>query len=516
MLKSFSNLGQYGINKDLSSHELPVNAWTDGQNARFEHGLVKPFFGHCRIYEPPTVVPYHVVPVTINGSRYWIYAGAGKIYCVNGSTHTDLTRASGGDYTGVPNKWISTVLGGIPILNDGSGSNLPQFWDLNLANNFGNLTNWPASTYCKSIRAFKGYLIALNITKTSTNYAYMVKWSHPADPGAVPASWDETDPTKDAGEFDLSEGQDIIVDGLQLRDNFIIYKESSIWMMNYIGGTYIFNFRKIFAQGGMLTKNCAVDFNGMHCVLTGDDIIAHNGETVESVIDGQTRRHIFSTMDSDAIDKCFVFKNPYLSEIYICYAESGNTVPNIAMVWNYKDDTTTFRDLPNVHHASTGLVESTLAPLADSWAVDSDSWDSDVTTWNQAIFTPDAVRVVMASSDTHLYLLDAQARFDTDQPTVFVERRGLALGNPEAVKLVKRVMPRIKGTDGETVIVKIGYADDPYSDPTYTSTTYTIGTTVTCDALVSGRYIAIRIESGTALQWRMDSMDVEYSYVGKW
>ena len=30
-----TGVGQYGVNKDLSRHELPINVWTDARNIRF-------------------------------------------------------------------------------------------------------------------------------------------------------------------------------------------------------------------------------------------------------------------------------------------------------------------------------------------------------------------------------------------------------------------------------------------------------------------------------------------------
>ncbi len=121
MMIPVKNVGQIGVNKDLSEHEMPINAWTDANNIRFIDGTAIQQYGHQAIYDPPTVKPYHVLPITVAGAKYLIYAGSGKIYCVNGSTHTDLTRGSGGDYSGTINKWTSTTLSGIPILNDGSG-----------------------------------------------------------------------------------------------------------------------------------------------------------------------------------------------------------------------------------------------------------------------------------------------------------------------------------------------------------------------------------------------------------
>ena len=46
------------------------------------------------------------------------------------------------------------------------------------------------SRYCSPVQ---NYLIALDLTKSGTRYPHMVKWSAAADPGTVPASWDETD-----------------------------------------------------------------------------------------------------------------------------------------------------------------------------------------------------------------------------------------------------------------------------------------------------------------------------------
>jgi len=205
------NAGQVGVNKDLSTHEIPMGVWTDCQNIRFLDGMAWQFYGHGGVYSTPSVTPYHLLPITNAGDPQWIYAGASSIHNVRisgGSViHTDL---SGATYTAAENEWVSTVLGGIPILNNGNDA--PQRWDLNLANNFTDLDNWPANTTCKSMRTYKNFLVALGVNKNGSDYPYMVKWSSPADPGTVPTTWDETDATQDAGETDLSEGYDIIVD----------------------------------------------------------------------------------------------------------------------------------------------------------------------------------------------------------------------------------------------------------------------------------------------------------------
>lgn len=513
------NAGSIGVIRDLSQHELPLGAWTDAQNIRFLDGYAYQFYGHGEVYQSPSVIPYHVAPVNVAGERYWLYAGAAKLYAVTitggAAVHTNITRQTAGndvDYTATRNSWVSTNLSGIPILNNGTDA--PQQWGLNIAARAEALTNWPASTTCKVIRAYKNYLVALDITKSSTNYPFMVKWSSPAEPGAVPSTWDETDATNDAGEYDLAEGGDKIIDGLQLRDSFMIYKESSVWRMDYTGGPFIFNFSKVLGVSGALNRNCIAEVDGSHFVLTSSDVIVHDGVTPVSVLDKATRRYLFQNIDVDSFGLCFVFKNPFMNEVFVAYPSIGSDYCDSAMVWNYKDKTVSFRDIPNLNHASYGPVSSGLDGL---WSQDAAPWSADLTVWDGPDFVPSGSRVMMGSNDQKLFLMDASASFDGAIPSAYLERRGLSFGEPETIKLVKGIRPRIVGNTGDTVTIKVGYSDDPFADPTYTSTmTHTIGTTIADDCLVSGRYIAIRFETGTAYQWRLDSYDLEVETIGMW
>lgn len=506
--------GLVGVNQDLSSHELRNEAWTAARNVRFLDGMAFQFYGHGSVYEAPSVAPLHVMQVNVGAERHWLYAGAAKIYDVTSASgtpvHTNLTRQTAAvdvDYTGAPNAWTSTTLSGIPIFNPGNASDPPQQWDLNVANRMTALSNWPADTYCKAIRAYKNQLVALNITKTTTNYPFMVKWSHPAIPGAVPATWDETDTTKDAGEVDIAEGGDPIMDGMQLGGTFVIYKEQSTWRMDYTGGPFVQQFTKVLGTSGAMNRNCIAEIDGFHVVLTGSDVIVHDGQSANSVLDKQTRRALFQMVDAEAMGRCFVFKNPFVNEVFVCFPEAGATVPNLALVWNYKDRTVAFRELPNLNHANYGPVES---GLGQPWNSDSSPWGSDITSWNAAEFTPDTARVLMASNDTKLHLLDSSTTFDGVQPTAYLERRGLSLGAPDKRKLVRGIRPRVRGNAGETIMIKVGGAADAYADPVYApAMTYTIGSDVKVDCLLDSRYPAIRFESGSAFQFRLDSYDID-------
>ncbi len=505
-LVRLSNVGALGINRDLSNHELPPTkddmriAWTDGRNIRFLNGYAWQFYGYGSVYGTPTVEPYNILPCTVGTTRYFLYAGTSAIYAVTNSgavaVHTDLTQQSGGvdvTYTGGVNLWTSTLLGGIPVFNNGTDA--PQSWNLNIADRMTDLANWPASTTCKALRSFQNILVALNVTKSGTTYPFMVKWSHPADPGTVPSSWDPSDATKLAGETDLAIGYDPIVDGMQLRNALIIYKEASVWRMDFIGGTFVNQFTQVLGTSGALNRNCIVEIDGFHVVLTNSDVIVHDGQSAQSCLDRQMRRWLFQNIDATNAGAAFVFKNPFFNEAYICFPSIGSTACDKAIVW-------------------AGPVDN---GLTGNWNQDSAPWASDLTAWNGPDYVPSNARALMGGAGPKLYLLDATASFDGAQPTMYLERRGLSLGSPETRKLVRGLRPRVVGNTGDTIIFKVGSQTDPWADPVYgAAMTHTIGSTVANDCFVDGRYIAIRMENGTAYQARLDSIDIDVVTAGVW
>ena len=523
-LVRIDSAGAKGVNKDISQANTPINIWTDSNNVRFMNGSVNALYGYDACYNTPTdvqIIPYHLLNCLSGSQKYWLYAGLNKVYAttISGTSavHTNLTRQTAGvdvDYSGTANGWTSTLLGGIPILNAGNLTDPPQFWNLNIANRLSALTNWPANTYCKSLRSYKNFLIALGVTKSGTSYPFMVKWSHPADPGAVPSSWDPADATKDAGEADLAEGYDIIVDGLQLRDSFIIYKQASVWRMDFVGGVYVFRFQKVLGMSGALNRNCIVEYDGFHFVLTQNDVVFHDGNQAFSVLDKQSRIFLFRDMDLDNYVKAFVVRNPIYNEVFVCYPSVGSQYCNKALVYNYKDKTTGFFDLPNVHHGACGGIDNSLLL---NWAQDSLPWASDLSLWNSFDVTIPEGRVLFASNDQKLYLLDSSASFNGANRNSYVERRGIHFDKPEKRKIIKGIRPRIIGNTGETVSIKVAATNDLFDDPVFNTTmTHTIGSTLVNDCLVDGRYLTVRFESGTAYQWRLDSFDIDVDETGDW
>src|SRR5678815_1969437 len=176
--------------QDVPAYMLPPEAWTIALNMRHVDDGMQSLDGWQQVFGTPLFAPHFAMSLSTQTANFWIYTSLAKAAVYDGTTHTDITRTVGGDYGATQTyQWNGTILGGIPILNN--GIDVPQFWSpQTVATKLVALTNWPATYRTMVMRAFGPFLVAFNIQVAGTSFPHRVLWSHPADPGSVPASWD--------------------------------------------------------------------------------------------------------------------------------------------------------------------------------------------------------------------------------------------------------------------------------------------------------------------------------------
>lgn len=496
------NAGAVGVLADQMPHELPINAWSTAQNMRFRDGYAERFGGMKTVFTAPSVTPYWLAPYVTTTARFWVHAGLTAVYVDDGTTRTDITGTAP---TGaIDDRWTGGSLNGVLVLNN--EKDVPQYWGGNVASNLASLSGWNANWRAKSLRPFKNYLVGVGITKSGTAYPHMVKWSDAADPGTIPASWNEADPTTDAGEVDLAETGDLMVDQMVLGDANILYKERSMYSMRYIGGQFIFAFQRLPGDVGALARGCIANTPAGHVVLTPGDVIVHNGQGPKSILTARMRRWLFAQMDATNYKRSFLVSNLRRNEVWVCFPYGGSSVCNGALVWNFADDTLAVRDLPSITCGDFGLFND---QSLESWASDSESWKTDATLWSESGFDPSDGRMVLGSS-SGIYVADAGATEAGADFTALIERVNLSLDDPYSVKTVRAVYPRIEGPTGATLTVEVGATMDVEVAPTWSSpVTYTIGSTRKADAFATGRFLSLRIKSTSSFAWRLKSLDLD-------
>ena len=503
-----------GMIKDVNPTALPNEFFSHTENTRFEDNAAKKILGHDSVFTAPSVAPYFLINLS-GTTNYWFYAGTAKIYRLSGtSTHTDFTRASGGDYStnlATVGNWTGTIYNGLPILCNGIDD--PQALATTGASAFSDLPNWPASTTCKTIKAFGNYLMALNLTESGTNLPNKVRWGDTAEDFNFPSTWTAA-ATNDAGAVTIGDEADEIIDGLALKESFIIYKGNSTWIANYIGGNLVFSFKKLFNDTGILTRNCVQEFEGKHYVLTQGDIIVHNGVSKQSVATNAVKKHLFEDINSSYYQLTFVTHNVQKSEMWISYPSLGSQFCNKALIYNYVDNSFTFRDLPDIYHIGPGIVDP--GATSNTWNTQTGTWTTTAGTYGDRLFNPTERSILFAgTSDTKLYRGDFGQQFDNENFITTVERKGLTLdGNNNTVKQVRKLTPRVKGTG--TVNISVGSSLSPNGTYTFNAAqSFDPNSQNKVDCRVSGKFIAVRFQHTSNSEFELNGYDLEYEVLGE-
>jgi hypothetical protein len=515
-----NDLGSIGLIRDQEGYMLPPEAWTLASNMRVSAEGIERLDGQTQIFGTPTVAPHFALPVQSSSQTYWLYVSLTEAHVWDGSVHTEITRLSGDYNAGQTRNWNGTLLGGVPILNNGVDA--PQYWPaLNTASELADLVDWPASTTAKVLRAFGPHLFALGLTVSGTEYPHMVRWSHPADPGTIPSSWDVTDATVDAGQTDLPDvNAGVIKDGLPLRGNLFIYKEASTWIVRFIGGLFIFDFDTFLETSGILAPRC-VTITGdgtRHVVATQDDLIVHNGNSAESILTRRYKNYFASNIDTDNYVNSFVFTNPFRDEVVFCYPESGQTNPNRALIWNYREGklgALTEADV-NYRNAATGIIEAAAGTL---WSTTSTTWTTETNPW--ASSQGGRRRVVVCGTDqTKFFEWDSGETNDGVSYLGLLRRDGLALigkkrnGEPivdfTARKFVRRVW--IKAAGGP-IDVRVGFQELVDGEVVWSPVvSFDPTTQLWVDVVGSGK--AIGVQFSASVHFRIRGYSLEGNVVG--
>lgn len=364
-LMPVKDLGSVGCITDIPPSRLPPNAFSRAKNVRFDEMSVtrSPVFRNVKSsIEGDMRHCFGILPagggfntVLCVSSAYNMYEYVnGTMNYRNGSLTTTASSL---------NTFTSTTLADVYYLN--RVDRVPVYRPAAATGNFLVLPNWDANWRTESLKAFGDFLLGIGMTEGSNSYGQRVRWSNLALANSVPDSWDASDTTKSAGFNDLVQLQQPLIDGAALGVNFILYSSDQVWLMEFVGGTFIFNFRKLFDGFGVVNQNCVVEVDRKHYVFDQDDIYMHDTHTTVSICDQRVKDYIFGGMDTGKYDRCFVVHNHAVEEIMFCYKSlddmseftSGDRC-NRAAVFNYRTETWSFSDLPNVSASTTANVAS--------------------------------------------------------------------------------------------------------------------------------------------------------------
>lgn len=559
-------VGKMGTIKDLPPFELPPEAWSHSNNVRFVGGRVEKMGGTLPVLtkgmpaEPPLCV------LQRSNTSSILYATQKSIFRIDGISHFDVSKVlvdskgvkTSMEYAATPEeRWYYTSLSNAIVMNckTGDPQGLRPYDDT-----FVDLPGWGYPTgpsgvkhnwKCGRIRAFRNYLIALDMVEGGVDMPQRIRWSNVAFVNELPPDWIENDASKDGGFNDLTDSVGKIVDGCPLRDSFVVYTDRETYLMDYVGGAFIFNFRKLFSDAGLLAPRCVTEFEGQHFVVAQDDIFIHNGSSRRPIASGRLKDYLIREISSVNSQATQVFPNTHRKEIWIAYAGPGSTgvdkagwACNRAAVWNWEYDTWSFYDLPNLFDINmalppetgtlswdtldgteaTSTTDSVIPPgTKDVW--DGPKWEEPL--WEE--FGKDFIRKVIygASKDGCLYLLDTGEVFNNyqqstktnDVKSIVAELVRTHLDMDEVVestrsyKMIRTITPQFSGKG--QIFVFVGGSMNATSPPTWDGyQVFDVENDVKVDTWSNNRYPAIRFVDSSPGTWLFTGYDVDFIQEG--
>jgi len=507
-----SNLGQTGIAKDAPAHALPPNTWSDGNNVRFREGQAENVAGFVSLVDMSSYLDtiYQVIYSYSGSDDWWTFigtlSGTEKVYSVtldgtirDTSPVSGLSIAAGDPFTG-------GNFDGIPILSNGRGSSAFYIPDIDGSGVATELQYDSTPTLLstkmkfKTIRPIWQHLFGLAPELYGTvdglaagYYPRLLWWSDAADPGNVPGSWEASDPATLAGykPDPFASFQGALVDMVPLGEDAVIYQEGASHLATYNGQRpVIVGIRTIFGEIGALAPNCVAPVLKQHVVLTESDVVIHNGNSAQSILDSRLRRWLFANMDATNYRNSFVVPNYQGKEIWICFPESGQTYCNLAIVWNFKENTVGIRDL------STGTTYG---------GIGKQTFGTGSQTYSPAVHT-----LVTTTSSGGIWRQEYQTSFGGVSPECYLERTSIPIeGDSTAYKLVTRIWPEIEA-DG-AVDFYIGDHDTPTDTVNWQGPySFTAGTDSNIPVSSNGRLSAVKVVWANCATVRVNRIGLEY------
>lgn len=392
MVKNFVlEVGTQGISRDLKPSMVAPKFWTNGHAVRFKGSHVIAMNGveEFRSFQLGGVdlEAWSGANVLGQGGEYFIVSTSdGKVYATDiNNVVTEIGRNT--PYTqswDQPFEWMAyngLLIGNNPFTP-------PQVWSTVVGDTMGIMPNWNVQWLARYLRPFGSFLIALDIKEFGTSYPHRLRWSDPAEAGAVPGSWDDADPGVLAGSFtfpDTDRGP--LRGGRELGENFYIYKDAAIWEMRFVGGSRVFDLREV-------SKTTGTDIPRSLCEVPEElggrpHHFFANSEGFW-LFDGVSTRPIFEQVFADEFQhlrnpevyrtRSFSVVNYREQEIWFCYPEAGQRLASVALIFDFRSNTYTKRKLAGTFQIVTGpsMYENSNVISSDIPYDDTATFDDDV------------------------------------------------------------------------------------------------------------------------------------------
>ena len=411
-----------------------------------------------------------------DGNNYNFVGTTTKLYRFDKSSMTDLTRASGGDYSATfwdfapyGNWLIATDYADAPQVKKSIEDGTIKFVALG--------GTPPNAKYCLMDH---GHLILAYLNYGSVVYPKQIMWSGQELPEAIDYN-NPTDLTTGADYQEFPEMDGVITGLAKVGGGWALFSENSITLAYYIGGSYTFRFdANAIKNVGCFYPSSLISIGDRVFFWSKDSIWELSSAGIREV--GQhVKRNLFATLDITQSAKIKAWSEPSNSLIRWVYITSSAANPDKVLTYNYMDGRITIQN----YSCYTAMQGVTGGDVIDN--LTSANGYPVINSMNSLINSYNAGN----NLDTVMFGTDGKAKTLAGSNLTAEIETG-EIGDPEAVSMVTKAYIPVEGLTGTSVVTpKHRYS---VVDSQTSGGTSSIKTDGTADLRVSDRRHALNIQ----------------------
>ena len=272
--------------------------------------------------------------------------------------------------------------------------------------------------------------------------------------------------TNTAGSLRLSSGSQII-GGLRARQEVLIWTDTSLYSLQFIGPPLTFGLNLINEGVGLIGPNAAVNSPAGVFWMDRKGFYVYNGSVQN--IPCSVQSYVFDDINEEQNFQFFGFLNRRFNEVGWFYSSSDSNLPNRYVVFNYSDNVWSIGQLDRTAWIDEGIENNPRAAGA-------------------------------ASSSYYIY--DHETGNDADgspMTNVYIESGDFDIGEGEEFQFIRRMIPDVKftgtGGSGQQINTVLKTRTYPGDSLTTDSTSAFTATTTKIDMRARARQAVVRFES---------------------
>jgi hypothetical protein len=270
--------------------------------------------------------------------------------------------------------------------------------------------------------------------------------------------------TNTAGSFRLSSGS-LIVGALRARQETLVWTDSALYSMAFVGSPYTFSNNLINEGVGLIGPNAVINAPEGIFWMDLKGFYFYNGSV--NPLPSSVHYYVFNNINITQAYKVFGFLNKAFDEVGWFYPSSSSTEIDRYVIYNYVDNTWSIGQLTRHAWLDEGIEDYPRA----------------------------------TGTDTSNYLYKQETGYDADgspMDNVYIESSSLDIEEGEQFSFVNRIIPDIKFTGSNSnaaMNVVLKKRNWPAESLSTSSTTSITSSTTRINTRARGRQVVLRFES---------------------